>query len=120
MIITLSDSTSNAVLDLISDMADGGAIELLTDDRVRLALLKLDFPATEDASGGEIEFNEIREAAATMRGQAALARVLDSEGREVLTCDVGDSASDAVIKLNTIEIYPGGPVRLKSFRLVMP
>ena len=29
-------------------------------------------------------------------------------------------AADAVIKLNTIKIFRGGPVRLKSFRLVMP
>jgi hypothetical protein len=33
---------------------------------------------------------------------------------------VGDSNSDAVIKLNTTKIYRGGPIRLRSFRLRQP
>ena len=48
------------------------------------------------------------------------ARVVAADGSEIFSCDVGDENSDAVIKLNTTKIYRGGPVRLKSFRLVMP
>ena len=48
------------------------------------------------------------------------ARIVAADGSEIFSCDVGDENSEAVIKLNTTRIYRGGPVRLQSFRLVMP
>jgi hypothetical protein len=42
------------------------------------------------------------------------------DGNEILSCDVGDETSDAVIRLNTTSIYRGGPVRIRSFTLAMP
>ena len=118
--IELSETASNAMLDALSALMDGGSIELMSDQRV-LAVLKLSSPATMTAAGGEIEFNDIAEEdAALAQGTASTARVVGPNGSEVFTCDVGDEKSDAVIKLNTTKIYRGGPVRLRSFRLVMP
>jgi hypothetical protein len=42
------------------------------------------------------------------------------DGSEVFSCDVGDENSDAVVKLNPVQITRGAPVRLNSFRLSMP
>lgn len=119
--IELSETAANVMLDALSGMMDGGSIQLMADDRV-LAVLKLSNPATQVAAGGEIEFNKIAEEdAALAQGTATTARILNADGSEVIfSCDVGDEGSDAVVKLNTTKIYRGGPVRLRSFRLVMP
>lgn len=121
MILALSDSASNALLDTLGTMMDGGRIELRTSDDQVLAVLNLSNPAAQDASGSQLAFNEIgEEAAARAQGIAEVARILAADGSEVFSCDVGDENSDAVIKLNTTKIFRGGPVRLKSFRLAMP
>ena len=120
MTINLSETASNAMLDALSELMDGGSIELMSDERM-LAVLKLSSPAAMIAAGGELEFNDIAEEdAALAQGDATSARILGPDGSEIFSCDVGDENSDAVIKLNTTRIYRGGPVRLKSFRLVMP
>lgn len=118
MNVELSQAASNALLDALANLLDGGSIELLSDDQRRLAVLKLSDPATAQASGGELIFNRIAEEdAALAQGNAANARILASDGSDVFYCDVGDDGSDAVIKLNTTRIFRGGPVRLSSFRL---
>jgi len=120
MIIQLSEIASNAMLDALASLMDGGSIELSSDDRV-LAVLRLSTPVAEPAIDGELEFREIEEEdAALAQGNATSARILAADGSEILSCDVGDENSDAVVKLNTMTIYRGGPVRLQSFRLVMP
>ena len=121
MIINLSEAASNAMLDTLGDMMDGGTIELASDNGARLAVLKLSYPAAGAADGGELVFNKIAEEhAAPEDGNASLARILTADGSEVFSCDVGDEKSDAVIKLNTTRIHRNGPVRLTSFRLGMP
>jgi hypothetical protein len=118
--INLSETAGNVMLDALAALMDGGSIELMSDQRV-LAVLRLSIPATMPAAGGELEFNDIAEEdAALAQGNASSARIIGSNGGEVFSCDVGDENSDAVIKLNTTKIFRGGPVRLKSFRLVMP
>ena len=120
MIVALSEAASNAMLDVLAGMMDGGHIELMAEDRV-LAILKLSNPAAKDAVNGELEFNRIAEEdAALAQGRAETARIVAADGSEVFSCDVGDENSDAVVRLNTTKIFRGGPVRLKSFRLAMP
>jgi hypothetical protein len=120
-VIELSEIASNAMLDVLSQLMDGGSIELRTGDGKTLAVLRLSNPAAMPAVGGELEFNAIAEEdAALAQGNAISARINGSNGSEVFSCDVGDEKSDAAIKLNTTKIYRGGPVQLKSFRLVMP
>jgi hypothetical protein len=121
MIITPSEAASNAMLDQISRMLDGGRIELLSDDERVLAVLKLSDPAARDAVDGELVLNNIAEEdAALAQGICMSARVLSADGDVVFACDVGDENSDAVVRLNTTKIFRGGPVRLNSFRLIMP
>ncbi len=121
MIVNLSEAASNAILDRLTTMMDGGTIELSSDNGEILTVLRLSDPAADAAIGAELVFNEIAEEdAALAQGNASSARVLAADGSEVFSCDVGDEKSDAVIKLNTTKIYRNGPVRLTSFRLGMP
>lgn len=108
------------MLDELSRLMDGGSIELLTGDGRVLAALKLGSPMAQEAFGGELEFNAIAEKDAASTGRAELARIIARDGSEVFSCDVGDANSDAVVKLNPVQITRGAPVQLRSFRLVMP
>jgi hypothetical protein len=108
------------MLDALAQMMNGGSIELLSDTGT-LAVLPLSNPAAQEAVGGELVFNRIAEEdAAVAQGNAAAARITAADGSLVFSCDVGDEKSDAVIKLNTTQIFRNSPVRLHSFRLVMP
>jgi hypothetical protein len=120
MIVNLSEAASNAMLDVLAEMMNGGSIELLSDTGT-LAVLPLSNPAAQEAVGGELVFNRIAEEdAAVAQGNATGARITAADGSPVFSCDVGDENSDAVIKLNTTRIFRNSPVRLQSFRLVMP
>jgi hypothetical protein len=118
--VNLSQAAANEMLDTLGKMMNGGTIELSSDNGVTLAVLKLSHPAADTAEGGELVFNKITEEdAALAQGNAAGARILAADGSEILSCDVGDEKSDAVVKLNTTRIYRNGPVRITSFRLGM-
>jgi hypothetical protein len=78
-----------------------GSIEL------PLVELKLSDPAAMAAVDGELVLNEISEGDATRSGEAKTARILASDGAEVLSCDVGAVDSDAVIRLGTTSISIG-------------
>jgi hypothetical protein len=119
--LDLTDPARNAMLNMLSTMMDGGSLELLGADEHVLAVLGLSNPAATPAAGGELIFNKIiDEGAALGTGIATRARILGPDGREVFACDVGNEKSDAVIRLNTTRIFRGGPVQMRSFRLVMP
>lgn len=121
MIVNLTEAASNAMLDVLTGLMDGGSIELLSIAGNVLAVLKLSDPAAPAADAGAVVLNSIgEEDAALARGQAATARILAPDGVEIFSCDVGDENSDAVIRLNTTSIYRGGPVRIRSFTLAMP
>jgi hypothetical protein len=117
--INLSETAANAMLDELSRLMDGGSIELISDQRV-LAVLRLSDPAAMSALGGEIEFNDIAQDIARMKGNATSARVVAADGTEIFSCDVGDENSDAVIRLTSLQINRGAPVLINSFRLGMP
>ena len=73
------------------------------------------------AVGGELEFNKIAEEdAALAQGSEETARIVAADGSEIFSCDVGDKRADAVVKLTAVEITPGAPVRINSFKLAMP
>lgn len=120
MILELSEDASNAMLDAIARLIDGGNVELLADTGNVLAVLKFSNPVAGEATSGELVFNAIREADAVAHGVAASARILARDGSEVFTCDCGDANSDAVLKLNPVQITRGAPVQIRSFRLAMP
>lgn len=108
------------MLDGLAGLLDGGSIEIGSAEGKRLAVLRLASPAAA-VDGGTLVFNPIgEEDAALAQGEATTARILAADGGEILQCDVGDMTGDAVIKLNTTQIYRDGPVRLRSFILAMP
>ena len=121
VIMNIAEDAANAALDAISELMNGGSIELLSDEGSPLAMLRLSDPAAMPAVGSELELNEIREEdAAFGNGTATAARIVGRDGTEVFTCDVGDESSDAVIKLSSAQISLGGSVSISSFRLAMP
>lgn len=120
MIVNLSELTSNAMLNSVARLMDNGSIELLSDSGNVLAVLKLSNPVADDAVDGELIFGTIREGDATANGTASSARIVSRDGNEVFSCDVGGLQSDAVIKLNPVQITRDAPVRIDSFRLAMP
>jgi hypothetical protein len=120
-VIELSEAASNAALDTLSALMDGGSVELLSDADRLLVVMKLSDPAARPAADRMLILDSIAEGVALGQGNASSARIVAMDGSEVLSCDVGDENSDAVIKLTgTTMIYRGQPVRLHSFRLVMP
>jgi hypothetical protein len=120
VILNLSEAATSAMLNALAETMNGGSIELLSDTGT-LAVLPLSNPAAQEAIGGELVFNRIAEEdAAVAQGNATGARIVAADGSQIFSCDVGDENSDAVIKLNTTRIFRNSPVRLHSFRLVMP
>lgn len=120
VIVNISEDGANTALDALAVMMNGGSIELLTGNGGVIVTLPLSSPAAMPAVGGELELNKIAESDAALTGQAIFGRIVGSGGGEILSCDVGDLSSDAVIKLGTTQITAGAPVRLNSFRLAMP
>jgi len=49
IVVELSQAASNALLDTLGGLMDGGSIELLSDEQRRLAVLRLSDPATMPA-----------------------------------------------------------------------
>ena len=120
MIVNLSEDAGNATLNALVPMMGGGRLELLTSDGKVLVVLPLSDPAAERAIGGELEFNQIGESNAILMGHAKVGRIVGPDGTDVLSVDVGDEKSNAVIKLTTTKLYRGGRVQITSFRLRMP
>lgn len=120
MVINLSAAASDAALDTLASMMDGGRIELLADDDDLIATLKLSSPVAPAALDGQLEFNEIGVGPAVKAGQASTARILSAAGAEVFLCDVGTMDSDCVIRLDTTSISRGDQVRIGSFTLSIP
>lgn len=119
--IELSEDASNATLDTLSALMDGGSVELLSDTDRLLVVMRLSNPAAGPAADRILILGSIAEGIALGQGSASSARIVAMDGSEVLSCNVGDENSDAVIKLTgTTMIYRGQMVRLDSFRLVMP
>lgn len=119
-IINLSESASNAALDSIGQMMNGGSIELLSGDGSFLVSLRLGNPATQPASDGELSFAEIHEGVAQVTAIAEFGRILAKDGTEILSCDCGNAESDATIRLTPVLITKNAPVKINSFRLSMP
>ena len=117
MILNVSETASDAMLDTVAGLLDGGSLELLSPNSEVLVTLQISDAG--DAVDGELVFS-LAEGVAVLTGEARFARAVAADGTEVFSCDCGDANSDAVLKLTPTEIHAGGRVRLDSFRLVMP
>jgi hypothetical protein len=120
VIVNLSEDAGSVVLNALVPMMGSGWLELLSSDGKVLVVMPLSNPAAEEAIDGEIEFNKIGEGKVVLAGQAKVGRIVAADGGEVLSVDVGDEKSNAVIKLTTTKFWAGGVVWIDSFRLRMP
>lgn len=123
--LELSDRARNAIADVISDLIDvgegPGRIELLSANGRVLAVLPFSDPCAPPAKNATLIFHPIKEdSSARATGKASKARITDAYGDIVFVCDVTDLNGDGAIKLNTISIVAGGPVRLTSFTMSVP
>src|SRR5262245_40569581 len=119
MVINLSPAAADPALNTIATLAAGGSLELLSDEGGLLAALSIPAPAAEAAVDGEIEFREIK-GEAVSAGRARAGRIVAPGGDELITFDVGDAKSNAMLKFPSAQLAPGDPIAIKSFRLVMP
>jgi hypothetical protein len=120
MVFNISESMGNVMLNSLSDMLNGGYLELLTSGGEVVVVLTLPNPVAQEAAGGELKFNPIPEATAEMAGQVQFARALAPSGDEVFACDISDEGGDGVIRLSTTQLGVGSPVKLNSFKLRTP
>jgi hypothetical protein len=119
VIVNLAEAANETMFTALGGLMNGGDIELLTDGGSVLTVLKLSSPAAR-IEDGVLEFNEISEGIARVQGNVRSARIVTKAGEEIFSCDVGYSRSDACIKLNTVWVAAGGPIKLSSFVLAMP
>ena len=71
-------------------------------------------------SGGLITFNPIVEdSAADVGGTASFIRIFKGDGTAWADADVGDLASSATAKMNTVTIVAGGPIRINAFTIAI-
>ena len=120
MVLSLSQTAADTVLDALAATLDAGVIELLDDTDTLIARLKLSNPVAAPAADGQIEFGPITPGAAVKPGRVATGRLLSSDGSEVMTVDVSDTNGDGVIKLDKISILRGQEIKIGSFVISMP
>jgi hypothetical protein len=58
MILNVSTSAADVMLDAVAGLMDAGSIELLTSDSELLVTLRLSVPAAEPAIDGELQLKE--------------------------------------------------------------
>ncbi len=78
----------------------------------KLAEFVLPHPCADDAEDGSLIFDSIEGADAVADGKATWGRFLNSRGGFVMDCEVGRTDGD--IRLKTIELYVGMPVKVTS------
>lgn len=125
MKLVLSEDARNAMVNTIADLIDAGGragrIELSASNGKVLSTLKFSYPCAGSPEDGELMFKPIAEdPAAAQSGFAQVAKVISSDGKLVLECDVTAQVGDGVIRLNSNDIKIGGPVRITSFRISAP
>lgn len=71
-------------------------------------------------SGGLVTFNPIVEdSAADVDGTATFIRIKKGDGSAWADADVGNLASSATAKMNTVSIVAGGPIRINAFTIAI-
>lgn len=78
-------------------------------------------PEAPAASSGTTTFSAItQDSSADATGTATFARIQDSDGNNVIDCDVTATGGGGAITLNTTSIVTGGPIVISSFTISIP
>lgn len=122
--ITLDVSARNAALDAIDNLINttgGGTANLLIGTAgfvSTLVTIPLSNPAFATASSGSMAITGTPSANATVAGTAAVFRITDRAGTEVLNGTVGTSATDIVFSNNVFGV--GSTITVSTFSLSLP
>ena len=109
--------SSGGTISIYGGVQPSGANVVLTGQPL-LVVLTFGVPSFGPASAGVITANPIPLASAVASGNAAWARIADSNGNTVFDCDVGVTTS--FITLLTTQIVAGGPIQITSFVITAP
>jgi hypothetical protein len=83
-------------------------------DQVLLGTATCSDPVATEVNG-VITFGAVaQDDAADAGGQAAWVRLFDGDGFAVADFDVSDTAGNGAVKINTVTIVAGGPIRVNS------
>lgn len=129
MMIRISSATAAIMAQAIADAFDAGAGAGYWDfytgpmpatpaaaitTQTKLGTVTLSDPCAT-VSGGTITFAPItQDNSADAAGDAVFVRGFDSEGNTVADFDVGNQASDAFVKMNTVTVIEGGPIMVET------
>lgn len=119
----LSERAANAAADAVTELLDGGALQLYGDTKDRpLARVVFGRPAFKPAHAGTAEAHALREdARATGGGTARRFAAVSATGQVVFEGRVGERGDDqADLTLNSTFIAPGALVVIQEFRYRVP
>lgn len=117
----LTDGVANALLDALTQMLNGGWLDILTGDGTMLATLHLDNPAFEPATGRSATARALeRDRSAPSTGKPASYRLVTADRKTtVQEGTAGGPGSGADLEMRTEQIVKGAEVRIDSFVLRM-
>lgn len=128
MALTISNGAANAVIDVITDLLDGGTLEIrsgvkpaATSDSAAgtlLATVTLGAPSFGAASTRSATITDPAAATAAATGTAGWFRAKTSGGTAVIDGTVGTSGAD--LNLSTTALVAGGSVDITGGTLSLP
>ena len=114
------DAGAGAGLILIYTGAMPATPETAVTSQVLLGTLTFSDPMGTE-SGGVLTASAItQDDSADASGTAAWARIVDSTGAAVMDIDVSTTAGSGALKLNTVAVAIGGPIRVDSCAITFP
>lgn len=122
LVTDLDDQTLPAYVE-VYDGTSGGipatpATAITTQTLLGTCTMSADPSATN--SGGLITFNSlVEDSAADANGTATFLRIKKGDGTAWGDADVGNLASSATAKMNTVTIVAGGPIRINAFTIAI-
>jgi len=117
LIADLDSDTDPGYIELYTGTQPAGPGTAVTDQTLLgTAVLSADPSATN--SGGLITFNAItQDDAADASGTATWMRLYRGDDTAFADMDVGDLASSATAKMNTVTVVAGGPIKINAFTI---
>ena len=130
MALYFSNTTANAMLDVIATRVDAGSgpgkinvysgtmpinAETALSGNTLLAELICSDPSAAPATGRTLTLNPItQDSSANASGIASFFRLVDSTGAVVIQGDVTVSGGGGALEMNTTNIVAGGPIQITA------
>lgn len=114
MALTIADAGWNAMLDALSDLLDGGTMELQTSGDVEVATLALNATFSGAAASGSITVNAFSSDTSATGGTAAKCVFKSSGAATIITGTVTASGGGGDVELDNTSISAGATVSVNS------